>query len=112
VVPNAWVYASTRPDAPHLTPEAKAGELFPVGYGYQWWIPRGDEGECSAIGIYNQFVSVIPTHDVVIVKLSAFSGYAFGLDEDAYRELQTFDLFRAIVRALDNVSRPAMRAVK
>lgn len=98
IVPAAWVDASTRPDAPHLTAAAKANEPFPVGYGYQWWIPAGDEGEYLAIGIYNQFIYVNPTHGVVIVKLSAFSDYALGLDEDAYRELQTIELFRAIVR--------------
>jgi len=100
IVPRAWVEASTKADAPHLTPESKADELFPVGYGYQWWIPAGNEGEYAAIGIYNQFIYVNPTRGVVIVKLSAFSGYALGTDEDAYREMQTIELLRAIARDL------------
>ena len=81
-------------------PEANPDELFPVGYGYQWWIPAGDEGEYSAIGIYNQFIYINPTRKVVIVKLSAFSDYALGWDEDAYREMQTIEFFRAIARSM------------
>ncbi|MFT3921836.1 MAG: serine hydrolase [Myxococcales bacterium] len=100
LVPQAWVDASITPDAPHLTPEAKANDPFPVGYGFQWWIPAGSEREFSAIGIYNQFVYVNPTRNVVIVKLSAFSGYALGWDESAYREIQTIELFRTIARVL------------
>lgn len=105
LIPSAWVHASTTPDAPHLMAHAESKEDFPVGYGYQWWIPAGDEGEYAAIGIYNQFIYVNPAHSVVIVKLSAFSGYAFGRDEDAYRELQSFALFRAIVGRLRDEAR-------
>lgn len=101
VVPRAWVEASVAPDAPHLTPEAKAETDFPVGYGYQWWIPAGDEGEYSAIGVYNQFIYVNPSRDVVIVKLSAFSDYAISLDESAYREIETIEFFRAIGERLE-----------
>lgn len=101
VVPEAWVAASVTPDAPHLTPEAKANDPFPVGYGYQWWIPAGDEGEYSAIGVYNQFIYVNPTNGVVIVKLSAYSDYATSLEESAYREIETLDFFRAIAASMD-----------
>ncbi|MBC7170910.1 MAG: serine hydrolase [Polyangiaceae bacterium] len=101
LVPEAWVDASVTPDAPHLTPEAKANDVFPVGYGFQWWIPAGNEREYSAIGIYNQFIYVNPTRAVVIVKLSAFSGYALGLSESAYRELETIEFFRTIARGLE-----------
>ena len=98
VVPELWVRASVTPDAPHLMPEAKADDQFPVGYGYQWWVPAGEEGEFSAIGVYNQFVFVNPSRDLVIVKLSAFSDYATSLDESAYREIETFEFFREIAR--------------
>lgn len=91
-----WVSASVTPDAPHLTPEAKADDVFPVGYGYQWWIPAGDQGEYAAIGVYNQFIYVNPTRDLVIVKLSAYSDYATSLEESAYREIETIEFFRAI----------------
>lgn len=100
IVPEPWVHASVTPDAPHLTPEAKADDSFPVGYGYQWWIPAGDEGEFSAIGVYNQFIFVNPSRNLVIVKLSAFSDYATSLDDSAYREIESFEFFRAIAEAL------------
>lgn len=100
IVPADWVSASVTPDAPHLTPEAKADDPFPVGYGYQWWVPASTEGEYSAIGVYNQFIYVNPTRNLVIVKLSANSDYATSLDESAYREMETFEMFRAIADQL------------
>jgi CubicO group peptidase (beta-lactamase class C family) len=36
LVPEAWVHASTRADAPRLGPKPDA-----LGYGYQWWLPEG-----------------------------------------------------------------------
>lgn len=103
IVPADWVTASVTPDAPHLLPETKAeqDEFFPVGYGYQWWIPASTEGEYSAIGVYNQFIFVNPTKGTVIVKLSANSDYATSLDESAYREMETMEFFRAINAALN-----------
>ncbi len=71
-----------------------------MGYGYQWWLMDGDEGEYSAIGVYNQFIYVNPTKDLVIVKLSAFSDYATVETEEGYREFQTIELFRAIGNGL------------
>ena len=100
IVPEEWVRASVTPDAPHLTPEAKADDPFPVGYGYQWWVPASTEGEYSAIGVYNQFIYVNPPRNLVIVKLSANSDYATSLDESAYREMETFEMFRAIADQL------------
>ena len=99
IVPASWVHDSVTPDAPHLMPGENP--LFPMGYGYQWWVMEGDEGEYSAIGVYNQFIYVNPTRGLVIVKLSAFSDYAKTNDEAGYREFETIEFFRAISRALD-----------
>ncbi|MFT7043050.1 MAG: CubicO group peptidase (beta-lactamase class C family) [Candidatus Azotimanducaceae bacterium] len=98
IVSASWVAAATTPDAPHLLPGVNKD--FPLGYGYQWWVPETSEGEYSAIGVYNQFIYVNPTRDLVIVKLSAFSDYALSLDESSYRELETIAFFRAIGRQL------------
>jgi CubicO group peptidase (beta-lactamase class C family) len=100
IVPEAWVKASTTPDAPHLMPGENPQSDFPMGYGYQWWIMDGDDSAYSAIGVYNQFIYVNPTQNVVIVKLSANSDYATSLDESAYREIETIALFRAIEESL------------
>ncbi|MFN3548562.1 MAG: serine hydrolase domain-containing protein [Mesorhizobium sp.] len=99
IVPEAWVKASVTADAPHLKAGAGglAGTIF--NYGYQWWLP-GDEGEYSAIGVYNQFVYVDPNRDLVIAKLSANHRYGTTNDETSYREAETIGLFRAIGQAL------------
>jgi len=70
IVPPEWVRLSTQSDAPHL--QASHGQL---GYGYQWWIPYGAEGEFMAQGVYNQNVYVNPTTKTVIAKLSANHRY-------------------------------------
>lgn len=93
IVPAAWARASVVADSPHLTVEALG---YGLGYGYQWWLMDGDEGEYSAIGVYNQFIYVNPTQNLVIVKLSANSDYAATNEESSFRELETVEFFRAI----------------
>jgi len=102
IVPADWVAASVTPDAPHLMPgKDNPASDFELGYGYQWWVPEGDEGEYSAIGVYNQFVFVNPTRSTVIVKLSANSEYGTSTDPSSYREIETIEFFRAINTALE-----------
>jgi CubicO group peptidase (beta-lactamase class C family) len=98
IVSEKWVRDATRPDAPHLMPGAD--ENYPLGYGYQWWIPASTAGEYLAIGVYNQFIYINPAKDLVIVKLSANSNYASSLDESAYREIETIEFFREIAKEL------------
>jgi len=93
ILPESWVAASIVADAPHLTVEANG---FGLGYGYQWWLMDGKEGEYSAIGVYNQFIYVNPVQELVIVKLSANSDYGLTNDESSFRELETIEFFRAI----------------
>lgn len=99
VVPASWVRASVTPDAPHVMPGHDPE--FPLGYGYQWWIPEGNEGEYAAIGVYNQFIYVNPTKRLVIVKLSANSGYGLTPDDSSWREMESLELFRAIRNAFE-----------
>ena len=96
-----WVKASITPDAPHLMPGDSPLSDFPMGYGYQWWVMDGDEQEFSAIGVYNQFIYVNPTKDLVIVKLSANSEYGTTADGSTEREFETIELFRTIGNALN-----------
>jgi len=100
IVDPEWVAASTHATKAHLLPGDNPASDYPMGYGYQWWLMDGEEGEFSAIGVYNQFIYVNPTRDLVIVKLSAFSDYASSPDEDGYREFETIELFRAIGKSL------------
>ncbi len=94
VVPADWVRASVTADAPHLQPGENPLSGWVLGYGYQWWLPETDEGEFSAIGVYNQFVYVNPARGVVIAKTSA--NRAYGKDESTDREMETFAAFHAI----------------
>jgi CubicO group peptidase (beta-lactamase class C family) len=109
VVPAAWVRASVTPDAPHLIAGRPilADHPLPLGYGYQWWLPDGDRGEFSAIGVYNQFVYVDPSRGVVIVKLSANRAYGTTPDESTNRDIETIAFLRAIAEHCDAVGKTA-----
>jgi len=96
-----WIEKSTTIQAPHLRPGLN--KAFPLGYGYQWWIPAGTEGEFSAIGVYNQFIYINPSRDLVIVKLSANSEYGTTEGEASNKEMATIELFREMAK---NFSRP------
>jgi len=96
VVPRSWIQASITPDGPHLLPGDNPLSDYPLGYGYQWWVLDGNEGEFSAIGVYNQLIYVAPESNMVIVKLSANSAYGTAEDEDMASELETIEFFRAI----------------
>lgn len=94
IVSESWVKSSVTPDGPHVQP----GKEF--GYGYQWWIPKGDEGEFMAIGVYNQCVYINPTTNTLVVKLSAnpkFNDKSF-VPSSHYSELE---LYRAITKELN-----------
>ena len=93
IVPGEWCLASVTPDAKHLLPENN--KLF--GYGYQWWIPRGDEGEFLAMGVYNQFIYVNPVTRTVIAVNSA--NHRFNEEGNPYADPKVFlELFRTIAR--------------
>lgn len=100
IVPADWVHDSTTVAAEHLRPgrPLTGGQPFAMGYGYQWWIPDGDRGEFSAMGVYNEFVYVDPTSSTTIVKLSANRRYGTSTEESTNRELETLALLRAIAR--------------
>ena len=64
VVPEDWIKASTRPQAP-----TKEGA---IGYGYQRWIPIGaEDGEYFGRGVYGQYLYIDESSDVVIVVTAA-----------------------------------------
>ena len=105
IVPADYVAASIRSDAPHLAPGKPlvGGHAFPLGYGYQWWLPDGDHGEFSAIGVYNQYVYVDPSRGVVIVKLSANPAYGTSHRDEDNKDAENIYGFRAICRQFDHL---------
>lgn len=100
VVPSAWVKASITADAPHLVPGKPwlSDHTLPFGYGYQWWLPASQDGEFTALGIYNQVVYGDRSKGVVIYKQSANRAYGTSKDEATNREIETIEFVRAIAR--------------
>jgi CubicO group peptidase (beta-lactamase class C family) len=93
VIPAAWLHDSLHPAAPHLQPDENPASTSAFGYGYQWWIPDGPDGDVVAIGIWGQFVYVHPGAGIVIAKTSTDPGFGT-------RDRETVAVFRAIARAL------------
>ncbi|GAB5501696.1 serine hydrolase domain-containing protein [Pyruvatibacter sp.] len=103
ILPAEWVTSSITPTGEHQQAGnvIVGGHVLPLGYGDQWWVPAGDRGEFSAIGVYNQFVFVDPSRDAVIVKLSANRAYGTSPEEAANREMETVEFLRAVAAQLD-----------
>ncbi|MGI9343212.1 MAG: serine hydrolase domain-containing protein [Gammaproteobacteria bacterium] len=97
ILPAGWVRASVSPGGPHLQPGSNAASDSVMGYGYQWWIPEGPDGDFLAIGIHNQFIYVNPQYGVVIAKSSAYPDY---VKDGKQKELESVAVFRAIARGL------------
>jgi CubicO group peptidase (beta-lactamase class C family) len=88
IVPKDWVAASTTASAP-----TAAGE---IGYGYQWWIPKGAvPGEFMARGIYGQYVYVNRARGIVI----ATNGADRKFREEGVAD-QNVDIFRIIANSI------------
>ena len=71
IVPTDWCKASTTATEEHLQPQSDNSSSKGMGYGYQWWISDGNEGEFMAMGVFNQHIYVNPTTNTIIVKNSA-----------------------------------------
>lgn len=100
LVPADWVAASIRSSEAHLTAGKVivGGHAFPFGYGYQWWIPGGDNGDFSAIGVYNQFTYVNPQARATIVKLSANPRYGLSELESDNRDEENMVMLQSIAK--------------
>jgi CubicO group peptidase (beta-lactamase class C family) len=103
VVPASYVAVSINVEAPHLAPgePVMANHTRPVGYGDQWWLPDGDRGEFTAIGVYNRFFFVDPSRGVVIVKLSANPAYGTTDGEETNKDYHNISAHRAISGQFD-----------
>jgi CubicO group peptidase (beta-lactamase class C family) len=95
IVPTKWVQQSRTIGRDFLKLKGFYGPEWDVGYKNQWWIPEGDEGEFTGIGIWGQYIYVNPARNIVIVKTSVDP-----LFDD--RDLETIAAFQAIGRYLDS----------
>ncbi|MCB1646437.1 MAG: serine hydrolase [Pseudomonadales bacterium] len=98
LVPSDYVEQSVRADAPHLQSGGPVVGDHPLGpgYGYQWWLPAGDLGDYSAIGVYNQYVYVNPADETTIVKLSANPAYGTTSREEENKDVENIAALRSI----------------
>jgi CubicO group peptidase (beta-lactamase class C family) len=68
IVPADWLAESTRRQAP--------ADMAAMGYGWQWWVPPGqDGGEVMAQGIYGQYVFIDRARGMVVAVNSANRGF-------------------------------------
>lgn len=98
VVPAAWVHDSTHVTMSQCAAVDLSDRHDPVGYGYQWWLPGGDDVFCG-IGVYNQFVYVDPVSRTTIVKLSANPSYGLSDTEADNCEADNLALLRTLAAA-------------
>ena len=95
ILPKHWVRDSLDIRAEYSKPGANNDGYNAIGYGYQWWVPEGEQGEFMAIGVYGQFIYVNPTNRVIIVKVNADPDFM----SENY-ELKHVEFFRAIADGL------------
>lgn len=96
VISKAWIEDSLDCSAEYSKPGANQDSYNAIGYGYQWWIPEGEEGEFLAIGVYSQWIYVNPTKNSIIVKTSAYPDFM-----EKNHELCNVELFRAVAAHYD-----------
>lgn len=95
IVPTKWIEQSTSITEEYLMPQSENSANKGIGYGYQWWIPEGTEGEFMAIGVFNQHIYVNPTTNTIIVKNSANKNYYDG--DNPYASARThLELYRKL----------------
>ena len=100
IVPEAWFESSISSIEEHLQPASENSSDSGIGYGYQWWILDGDEGEFLAMGVFNQYIYVNPNTNTVIVKNSANKNYYDS--ENPYASTKThIELFRKLAHMND-----------
>lgn len=95
ILPKEWIRDSMDVHEAYSKPGSNFDAYNAIGYGYQWWIPEGNQGEFMAIGVYGQWIYVNPAHNVIIVKTSADPDFM----EKGY-ELKHVEFFRAIADSL------------
>lgn len=102
IISKDWVRDSTTIDSAvrEVGKPIVAGHSIDLGYGYQWWIPSGDKGDYSAVGVLNQLVYVYPEKKTTIVKLSANRKYGTSNDELTDQNIENIEFVRAIAESV------------
>lgn len=91
VIPKEWIKDSMDISEAYAKPGASNDSYSDIGYGYQWWIPEGNEEEFLAIGVYSQWIYVNRAENIIVVKTSADPNF---MEKDY--ELKHIEFFREI----------------
>lgn len=95
IIPKEWIEQSLDNSSPYSRVDKNNSIENAIGYGYQWWIPDGNEKEFLAIGVYGQFLYINPLRNIIIVKTSA----DFNFNKPDY-EIKNIEFFRSIVESI------------
>lgn len=95
IIPKEWIEQSLDNSSSYSRADKNNSIENAIGYGYQWWIPDGDEKEFLAIGVYGQFLYINPLRNIIIVKTSADSNF----NKPDY-EIKNIEFFRSIVDSI------------
>lgn len=99
IIPENWIKDSMDISADYSKPGSNNNDSYnSIGYGYQWWIPEGNEGEFLAIGVYSQWIYVNRFKNIIIVKTSADPNF---MEKDY--ELKHVEFFRELAEKMKSI---------
>lgn len=89
IISSEWLDKATSKEE-----RVKVGDTDYFKYGYQIWLPEGQDNDFAAIGIWGQIIYVNPDLNVVIVK--------FSQDSDFHaNEPMLMEAFRSMAKSLE-----------
>ncbi len=91
ILPEQWIKDSIATNEAYLKAPHDGKPYEELGYGYQWWIPEGNEHEFTGIGVFGQWIYCNPTKKIIVVKTGADSGF-----EEDDKEKKSVAFFREI----------------
>ena len=100
IVSERWVMESTAATKPHRRPGPSELTNSWLGYGYQWWVPAGVDGEFMAIGVYNQVIYVNRKLNLIIARTGANPRFGLSESEEDNRHIESLDFLRNIANKL------------
>ena len=91
ILPEQWIKDSIATNETYLKAPHDGKPYEELGYGYQWWIPEGNEHEFTGIGVFGQWIYCNPTKKIIVVKTGADSGF-----EEDDKEKKSVAFFREV----------------
>ncbi len=81
ILPEGWVEFSTTPTAASMKARAYGGQFWLNARSAHHWMPSIPEDAYAAQGHYGQAVVIIPSRDLVVVRMGqTFNGSAWNLE--------------------------------